>query len=262
VFICCVFDISGLIRKDNIMAEQEQGYLVDIHSHILPSVDDGSKDIDTTLQMIKIAKEEGITHMFATPHYKHGRKNVSPENATRLLEDISDLAKSNGISISFYQGNEIFYFSEAGDDLDDHIIATMNQSDYVLVEFLPTESYSYIRNAFNNLLGLGYRPIIAHIERYDCMVRNKAYVNELYDMGVKIQVNADSLMGKYGFKIKMFARGLLKNEMIDYLGTDAHSAGSRSPRMGECRDFIYKKCSKEYAEAILYKNAFHDFAMN
>ena len=243
------------------MALKKQDLCIDIHSHILPGVDDGSKDMEQTMEMLKTAWNEGITHIVATPHYKHGRRNISPEDSMDLVQGVQAIANSKGIPITIYKGNEIFYFSGATEKLDESRISTMNNTDYVLVEFLPTESFSYIRNAFDQLIGMGYRPIIAHIERYSCMLKNKDYAQELHNMGVKIQVNADSIMGKFGFQLKMYTRALLKYELIDYIGTDAHNHDKRNPKMKDCRDFIYKKCSEDYADAILFKNAIDDFEL-
>jgi len=244
------------------MMKKEQSICVDIHSHILPGVDDGSKDMEQTMSMLKQAWDEGITHIFATPHYKNGRRNVSPKDAVDILSGVQTIANANGVPIQIYLGNELFYFNESYEKLDSKKINTMNNTEYVLVEFLPTESFQYIRNAFDQLIGMGYRPIIAHIERYACMMKDKNYAYELHDMGVKIQVNADSITGLCGFQAKMFARTLLKNELIDYIGTDAHNSEKRSPKMNVCRTYIEKKCREDYAQAVLYGNAINDFELD
>lgn len=234
------------------------GY-VDIHSHILPHLDDGAVDMDQSIEMLRIAEREGITHMIATPHYKSGRFRADSAEVLMTLQELQEEASEAGIHIKLYPGTEIFYHSDLEQRLEQGHLHTLNDTEYLLVEFSPFEAYGYIRNAADDILSMGYHPVLAHVERYECLLGHADKIQELKDMGCGIQVNAGSVAGDYGFAAKRFTGALLKKQLIDYLGTDAHNTGKRSPFMGKCAKIICRKCGEHYAEQILEGNALRDF---
>ena len=231
-------------------------YIVDVHCHILPGIDDGSRDMSETLKMLEIAHDEGITHMIATPHFKGGHHNASPEKASALINEVQEAAEGCKLGIKLYQGNEILYHDELCEGVDNGRISRMNDTDYVLVEFMPSDPYQYIRNSLDEIMSEGYQPIIAHVERYGCMLDDVENVREIKNMGVEIQVNASSILGDIGRDVKKFLHKLLSEQLIDYVGTDAHRCeGSRTPKIRECADMLYKKYDEQYVDDILYGNA-------
>ena len=230
------------------------GY-VDIHTHILPYLDDGSENMETTLEMLRIAQREGITHMIATPHYRAGYYRADSERLYESLFQVQQLAEANGILIELYAGNEIYYRKELDDKLYEGNLCTLNGTEYVLVEFPTAENFVYIRNAMDELFCMGYTPIIAHVERYQCLTKNVDNVRELKDMGCGIQVNAASVTGENGFKSKRFVHKLLKKQLVDYIGTDAHNTSGRKPAMKKCAKLLYKKYNHDYTDAVLFENA-------
>lgn len=230
------------------------GY-IDIHSHILPHLDDGAGNMETTLEMLRIAYQEGITHIIATPHYKSGRFPADARKLQNTLHKVELAAREEHIPIALYAGNEIYYNSELEEKFQSGALCTMNGTSYVLVEFSPFEGYLYIRNAMEDILGMGYTPILAHVERYQCMCKDISCVKELKNMGCEIQVNAGSVVGDNGWRIKGFLKKLLKEELVDYIGTDAHNTAGRKPAMQKCAAYLYRKCERSYADALLYGNA-------
>lgn len=231
---------------------------VDIHSHILPYMDDGAQDFDQALQMLDMAWEEGITHMIATPHYKQGRYRADTQAVLQQVEELQGMAQDQGIPVQIYPGTEVFYRGGLEEKLDRGKLWTLNGTEYVLVEFAPLEEYSYIRNAVDEMLGMGYKPVAAHVERYRCFLRDADRVRELKTMGCRIQVNSGSVAGEFGYLSGRFTRGLIQKELVDYLGTDAHDLNKRRPLMKKCAEFLLKKCSQEYAYALLFGNAMTD----
>lgn len=229
--------------------------IIDIHTHILPGIDDGSRNMEETLRMLQTAYAEGITRMIATPHYKSGRHNASPEKIHSLIKKVQLQAEIQGIPVQIYPGNELLFFDGMEDALEEKRICTMNETEYILVEFMPQERYVYIRNALDSVFGMGYQPIMAHVERVECMVKTPAYVAELCSMGVGIQINASSITGEAGFAVKRFTHKLLKAGLADYVGTDAHSCKGRTPTVRKCSELLYKKYDSRYVDAILYGNA-------
>lgn len=233
--------------------------IMDVHTHILPGIDDGSQSMDESIRMLAVAEKEGITDVIATPHYKGGRHNARPQTLQRLLQELRQRVAEAEIQVSIRLGNEILYFSEIEDALDEHLVFTMNGSDFVLVEFQPADRYGYIRNALDHVQSLGYTPVLAHVERYACMLKDRDAVRQLRDMGVRIQVNAASVEGELGWKVKRFTHGLLSDRLVDYIGTDAHGYDKRAPKIKNCAKLINRKFGSEYADCVLYSNAYRDF---
>ncbi len=228
--------------------------MIDIHNHILYGTDDGAADLQEAVEMAQIACREGITAIVATPHFRIDRHNDSPETLRTRLEEIRQAVKKLGIPLTLYLGHELYYGDGAEEALEEHRVCTMHGSAFILVEFSPDEEYTYIRNAVDHLMGLGYLPIIAHAERYRCMVNNPGYLWELRNMGSKIQINAASVISG---PFRRFTRRLLDEELVDYLATDAHGSRERKPEMKRCRAYLYRKYRRPYVDAILVKNAGH-----
>lgn len=229
--------------------------IVDIHSHTLPGMDDGSKSMEETMEMLRIASDNEITDMIVTPHFKKGRKNAPPAVILERVRKVEQEARRQGIPISLYPGNEIYYYSDVEDILEAGQICTLNHSEYVLVEFAPSESFVYIRNALDSLNGMGYSPILAHVERYECMLKDWQNVEQLRALNVEIQVNASSVTGKVGYKVKKFVHRLLGNQLVDYISTDAHDSEKRTPDVQKCLEYLHKKYDSAYVDAITYGNA-------
>lgn len=229
--------------------------IVDMHCHILPGIDDGSRNMVETLKMLKIAASEGITEMIVTPHFKNGHHNASPQKILDLIEEVQQTAETLNLGITLYPGNEIYYFQGVEELLDQGKVCTMNHTDYVLVEFSPLESFTTIWNALDSLSSYGFCPIIAHVERYECMVKDWHNVEQLKRLNVGVQVNAADVTGEAGLKIKQFIATLLKNEIVDYVGTDAHRSEGRVPAVRKCETMLMKKYNPQYVEYIMYRNA-------
>ena len=230
--------------------------MVDMHCHFLPGVDDGSSNMKQTIAMLQIAAEEGIEAIIATPHYKNSHHCARPETLQNRVADVRKEAMRRGILISIYLGNEIFYFDEIVEKLDSEEIFTLNGTDRVLIEFSPSDDFTHIRNSLDNVAASGYVPILAHAERYECLVRDYKRVGELRHMGVEIQINVSSIEGSIGWKIKKFCYELIKNQWVDYIGTDSHDDVKRIPKFQKCYRVLTKKFDPSYIEKIFYRNAF------
>ena len=230
--------------------------VIDIHSHILPGIDDGARDWNMSCEMLDIAWKQGIRKIIATPHFMPGGKNSDVSVIREAAEKLQSYADRKSYDMQIYTGNEIYYHDEVPELLEAGRILTMADSSYVLVEFAPLDDYRYIRNSLAKLQAEGYSPIIAHVERYESVCKKPFdRIKELREMGVMIQVNASTIERKMGWKLQMMMISMLKKQLIDLIGTDAHSSGGRSPRIEKCCDIIRKKCSEKYANKLLYRNA-------
>ena len=229
--------------------------LIDIHCHVLPGLDDGSRNMEESLSMLEIAEAEGITDIIATPHYKEGRHNASVHTILERMQTLQKKADERGICVTLHPGNEIYCFEGMGDALDEGRVLTLNGTDRVLIEFSPFESYSYIRSALDSVRGMDYIPVLAHAERYDCLIKHQEYVKDLKRIDTEIQVNASSAAGAHGYPAKRFIHRLLKEQLVDYVATDAHDSQRRAPSIQKCLSFLYRKYDSDYVQKITWENA-------
>ena len=235
--------------------EDIQGF-TDIHCHVLPMVDDGAETMEMALDMLRIAAEEGIRKMILTPHQKADRKCVTPEGIIRRMVLLQEEADKKGIPVKLFPGNEIFYRHGLAELLEQGKIRTLADSHYVLIEFLPGEDYAYIRDAIGRVASFGYWPVVAHVERYVNVIKDMEKAERLKeDAGCYFQVNASSVVGDQGFAAKNVVKKLLKAGLVDFVGSDAHSDGSRAPRLRKCAGYLEKKYGETMAGKLMRKNA-------
>ncbi len=244
---------GGMFRKIG-LPDPQRG-MVDLHCHILPGLDDGARDMEETLSMLRIAAGEGITDIVATPHFYAGGRSAAPETVMRALETTRAAAEKEDIPIRLYPGNEIFYFSGLPEYIREGCVCTLNRSAYVLIEFPPSVLFRTVQNAMDAVMGEGFLPILAHAERYECLLKDFRRVENLREMGVRIQVNAGSVTGKSGHAAARFVHRLLKEEMADHVGTDAHRSDHRTPGLARCSQILIKKYGSVYADMLLRGNA-------
>lgn len=229
---------------------------IDIHSHVLPLVDDGAETVEMALLMLKTAAEEGIDTIILTPHQKADRRCVTPEGILHRMKELQEAADAEEIPIRLYPGNEIFYRHGLAELLEQGKIRTLADSRYVLIEFFPGEDYAYIRDALGRVGSFGYLPVLAHVERYANVIKRIEKVRGLKeDTGCYLQVNAASVTGEYGLTTKNVTRKLVKEGLVDFIATDAHrDQGKRSPRLKACAEWVKKKRGAEGMEQIFCKN--------
>lgn len=227
------------------------GY-VDVHCHILPGIDDGAQNMDMTMQMVKKAYEEGIRIIIATPHYHPRRGKADTQVIEQMFDSVRDKIKTVYPDMELYRGNEIYYRHNTVEYLKQGKLFSMAGSDYVLVEFsLSGVEETEIIDAIKALEMAGYLPVIAHVERYENIVGDIEAVQEFVKAGAYIQVNAGSILGDSGGSARRFAKKLIKNDLVHFVGTDAHDVRRRAPLMKKCASYITKKFGGDTAQMLL-----------
>ena len=230
---------------------------IDIHSHILPAVDDGAVDWDMSLQMLRRSAECGIDAVIATPHYVPYRPGVPAERIKELcLEAQEKLHTKMGISMDIYAGHEIYYSVGVIERLKKGEALTLAGGRCILVEFKPNVPYAVMSQAIKEFRSEGYVPIIAHVERYYCLQKQER-VEELDELGALFQMNIASTDGSFFDAECRWARKLLSSGEVDFLASDMHNLGRRPPMSKEQQGWIEKKLSPEYRKQLLGKNAKH-----
>lgn len=229
------------------------GYL-DIHSHILPGVDDGSRDMDMTIQMLGQAYGEGIRCMVATPHYYPGHKNADYISVQEKFEEVCKEAAERFPDLELFLGNEIYYKDEVIKLLEQKQIHTMNGTRYILVEFNVGMEYRKIEQAVKKLTMKGYYPILAHVERYASLYKKEELIEELIGIGAYIQINAETLLGGMFDGYKKYCMKLLANDQVHFLGSDCHNTDSRKAVMEQAVKILKKKIDPQIVERVLVEN--------
>ncbi len=231
----------------------EQG-LMDLHTHILPGVDDGSESMEQTVHMLQIAYEEGIRTIIATPHYEAGAKNLAPEQLKQICSQVQDEAWKIDRDMKILLGNELYYSESILEAIQSGAALTLAGSRYILVEFSPKEAYNNIFRGLTRLTGAGYLPIVAHIERYRCLYKKEDAILELHNLGCYLQMNCKSLLGGILDTEAMYHRKLIQQGLIHFLGSDCHDDQVRLPCMMKAKKQLQKRCDEGILNKLFYEN--------
>ncbi len=226
----------------------------DLHSHVLYGIDDGSKSLEESIKIIKRAYKEGITEMMVTPHYMYNTKyNANNKTKKELFDSLVNKVNEEKIPIKLYLGNETFITHNYLSLIKSNEIMTLNNSRYLLLEFPLNNKLKNTRDIIFTLVMNGYVPILAHPERYLMFQKNPEMIEEYLQMGVLLQGNYKSLLGKYGSKAKKTLKYFLKNDYISFLGSDVHH-DTPFPMKKFMRKLRWIIKDSNIIDDILYKN--------
>lgn len=231
--------------------------IADIHCHILPMVDDGADSIAEAKQMLLMEYEDGVRMIIVTPHYREGMFEPSMKKVMHHFRGMRKVAATVAPDLRLYLGCEYHTNSRMTEDLRQKRRPVMAGSSYVLTEFSGAHTYEKIRNQVYDLIAEGYKPIVAHIERYPCMWDDISRVEELIQLGAYIQSNASAVMGENGAKIKKYCRRMMEEDLLHFIASDAHGVKYRKPNLGACAKYVSKKMGESYAEKIFCRNPYH-----
>jgi protein-tyrosine phosphatase len=218
--------------------------VIDIHCHILSSVDDGPENIEQSLQMVKQALSEGIQAIIATPHHKNGNYENTKKDILFHTEEFNLLLEKKGIQFRVIPGQETRIYGEILGDLDAGEILTLgNQGKYLFIEFPSNHVPRYTDQLFYDMLLRGITPIIVHPERNAELIENPELLYQFVKKGALTQVTASSLVGKFGKNIQKFSLQLIDANLTHFVASDAHNISTRGFHISEALDVIEKKHS-------------------
>lgn len=266
-------------------------HYVDIHSHILPGIDDGSHDIDESVAMLELAYNEGIGTVIATPHYGRCNPNFDVAKCDELIDELNKLVANSGDKyeeMRILPGNELLYHTDISQEVMSGKAHSIADGDRVLVEFYNRVDYPMIVACVHEFKDAGYRTIIAHAERYECLRNDLEKVRALRNEGALIQVNADNFTDvpaavaakmqnssdEKGIRgavrmmrdtivggamlirdemntCKEAAWEFLLNGLVDYIASDSHGDIFRRPIMNTAIDTIRTTLGEEVAAQII-----------
>ena len=197
--------------------------MIDIHSHVLPGVDDGSKNITMSLEILRGLEEQGITDLICTPHYIAETSQVSPRSKNEeLLKKLQERAAKRGLKINLYLGNEIYIDREIAKLIRAKKISPLSKSKYLLVELPMSGKFEQYEDILLSLQQKKWQVILAHPERYQSFQKDYKKILELHKQGVLLQCNLGSFIGQYGKHAKKTAQKIAKDKLIFCVGTDIH----------------------------------------
>ena len=212
----------GFFKKKEAKKKVDFNYssiLVDLHSHVLPGIDDGALTPEESIVLIKKMMELGIKKIIATPHvmidyYRNDHKSIS--NALAILKEE---LKNQNIDIDISAAAEHYFDESFEKRINDRLVFTMGDN-YVLFEISFMSQPTNLIQIIQKMLDMGYKPILAHPERYNYM--DVEQLKQIRMMGCNLQLNTISLTGYYGKPTKTLAEELVDNQMIDFISSDMH----------------------------------------
>lgn len=224
--------------------------MIDMHSHILPGIDDGSRDIEETYKLLIEAYDVGFTKVISTSHYYLGYYEESEKTRKSYIDVINNNLQEMNYNIQICIGSEIFITNDIINLLKEHKASSINGTKYVLFETAFGTEPQNLKNVIYSLMSNNYIPIIAHPERYSYVQKNPNKLLELIDLGVLFQSNFGSIIGQYGKEAKKTVNLLLKNNFIHFLGTDAHRKNTIYTLIPQAIESLKEIISEEELEEL------------
>lgn len=230
--------------------------MVDIHCHILPGLDDGSDNLEESLKMARLAVDGGTKIMLVTPHSNipDSYQNFFGEVYADKFRELRRKLKAEEIPLEIYPGHEIFAADNFIELIKKRKLLTLNNSVYPLVEFGFEEDAESVYTKLQMLVAEGLTPIVAHPERYAFVAEDETAPLRMKNMGCLLQINKGSLKGSFGKTSYFVAHGIIRNELADFIASDAHSPYMRNPYLADVHEAISNIHSKEYADLLLINN--------
>ena len=230
--------------------------MIDLHTHILPGLDDGSPDLETSVLMAAVAAESGVTHLVATPHsnQRGAFENYASPALQVRFDCLGTAVHEAGIPLELSLGMEIFGTGDVLQLLHDGRLLTLGGGRYLLIEFGFHEDPLRIERLLDALLADGYWPVVAHPERYYGLQRMPNYLFDWANRGIVLQVNKGSLFGRFGRGAQALAAAMLERGLVGCVASDAHGPDVRTPDLAGAWDYLAERCSEELARCLLEDN--------
>lgn len=212
--------------------------MIDFHTHMIPNIDDGSKSVEETIELLEEASRVGFDAIISTSHYIEGNFDANIAKRQVWIDAISKILADKKIELKIYLGSEVYITDNIILLLDGKVIPTINNSNYVLFEYPLNGKPMDMYKSIYDMQSKGYKPILAHPERYKFIQEEPDIIYDLIQKGVLMQSNYASVIGYYGEKAELLAKKLLENDMIHFLGSDIHKERTIYPLIKEIKKEI------------------------
>lgn len=222
--------------------------MIDIHSHILPGVDDGAQNAQDAINMAKLAVEEGITKIIATPHHQNGKYRNKKQDILNGVFELNQILQKENIPLEVLPGQETRIYGELLEDLEKGEILPLNQTNYLFIELPSGHVPRYTEKLLFDIQMKGLTPIIVHPERNAEVMETPDLLLNLVKKGSLTQVTAGSITGHFGKKIQKFSMKLIEANLAHFISSDAHNITTRSFKVVES----FSEIEKEFGRQAVY----------
>jgi protein-tyrosine phosphatase len=225
--------------------------MIDLHTHILPGVDDGAVDLSTALDMARMAVDDGIQVMACTPHFMPGMYDNQSHDILRRVAEFSARLDDANIALKVVAGCDAHIRPDFMECLREGKILTLNDSRYVLFEPPHNIAPQRLEELLFNIVASNYVPILTHPERLKWIEQQFSIFEELFKLGVWMQITAGSLTGRFGARPKYWAQKMLAQGMVHILASDAHNLKSRPPILSEAFEIAKQEVGLDEANNLV-----------
>ena len=225
----------------------------DIHNHSLASVDDGARSEETMFQMVDAAYADGTRFLCLTPHFHPVCFGDNRESSLKSFQKLQAYVDARYPDLRLYLGNELRYGPNCDNWMKEGFCRTLGNTSLVLVDFSAEAAQQLIIRGLSQLLSMGYRPVLAHAERYPNLT--EAAIRDCIRNGIRIQINAGSLCGSFGLGARIRARRLLRHRLVCTVASDAHDLRHRPALLSKGYQLTLKLTDKDYADRVFCSNA-------
>jgi protein-tyrosine phosphatase len=209
--------------------------MIDLHSHILPGIDDGAKDLEMSLAMARMAVEDGTTQIACTPHFMPGVYDNTIPAITNIISGLEAAFRDHDISLNLIRGGDIHIAPEIADGLAHGILPTIGESNYFLFEPPHHVLPPGIVKLCEGIMDAGFIPVLTHPERLSWIENHYDVICQLDKLGVVVQLTAGSITGSFGKRALYWSERMLDEGRVDIIASDAHNIRSRPPGLSRAR---------------------------
>ncbi|MET3697033.1 protein-tyrosine phosphatase [Bacillus oleivorans] len=223
--------------------------MIDIHCHILPNLDDGSKSMAESIGMAKKAVQEGINTIIATPHHKNGSYENTKHSILEHVQALNDVLVQEMIPLTILPGQEVRIYGEVLHDFEKGEILTLNDGgNYLFVEFPSGSVPRFTEKLLYDIQMRGLTPIIVHPERNQTLIENPEMLYQFVKKGALTQITAASITGHFGKKIRKFSLDCVEANLTHFIASDAHNTHNRTFLMREA----YHVIREEFGQDLVF----------
>lgn len=226
----------------------------DMHCHLLYGVDDGPKTMESSLDLLRQEYADGVRTIYLTPHYRKKMFECPADLIAENFKTLQEKAKQEFTDLTLRLGCEIHVSMDVAADLKSGRCGTMGGTEFILLEFPEAAEKKFILERCHNVMNKGYAPIIAHAERCAAIRKDLELLEQLVEMGVYIQLSAGSIIGAEGFFWKQFCKKAMQQDLVHFVGSDAHDLKDRKPNLAKCAAYIEKTMGTDYRDQIMRLN--------
>lgn len=235
-------NIFGSKKKEEVLPPADYSHIkADMHSHLIPGIDDGAQTLEDSIELIKGLKELGFTTLITTPHIMSDFYRNKPETILPGLDLVRNEIEKQGLGVTIHAAAEYYLDADFEKKLKELKLMSFGKENYLLFELSYLNKPESLTRVIFELIRQGYKPILAHPERYPYFYDKFEIYKEIVDRGALLQLNTNSLTGYYSPGAKAIAEKLITEGLIDFIGTDTHKTGHiNALKMARQSPYLYK----------------------